>query len=356
MIEQRNTVMANAEYIWQANNSAIHANGLDSNSAENQENPVVGFVTVNQTLVNGTEVGVRAYVYELSSNGNYYLASPFQEVPNAMESARDWTGVNESQLKSTDPARPPVYDNLGLGAAPPSQDYTNAPIYNQTRYNNVYADYGGQAQQVTDNVDVYVDDVYTRYESGELNLTNVVDPATLAGQAASSYNDTGYYSFAATSLATMGYSGDLNTSVTVEMSNTTYSGTMFYTADDVSNFTNGTTYNPADLNGTVWIVAQENESAALVELDGEFTITDVVNPKTGETRENVTVQKYVYDSHDASQLEEELNRLSELRQKLEEQQANSDGSGGGWFGGIGTVDKAIIALAAIALILVSTRN
>ena len=60
----------------------------------------------------------------------------------------------------------------------------------------------------------------------------------------------------------------------------------------------------------------------------------------------------MYDTADASALQDEIDRLEALRDYYESQQ--SSGGGGGW--GIGTEDKGLIALAAIALILIATRN
>lgn len=222
-----------------------------------------------------------------------------------------------------------------------------------------------QEDQVTANIDPYVSEVYNDYEAGELNVSDLLDPTTIAGQAATEYNSTGFYSFAAAELAAMGLNGDVNASHEVIVENTSsgnttnFTGTLFYTEDDVSQFNTGQWYNLSnhaspDLNGMVVMAVQpedDNDSAYITRLQehgDRFRIDQATNTRTGENMSFTEMQTYVYGESSANDLQVELQGLQDLRDALDDFSLSFGGIGGGLFGGgLGGLGTTAIVLVAI---------
>jgi len=335
IVRQWDRVVRSAEYTWSATNGSVTFNN----------NQLAGFATVEVELYNGTTMWTRVPVDD--TNG--------ADIPLA-GLTRTGNNKNHTGVSSNDDGsywNSVERDDNNLEWVDPDGSDNARPIGNNRLY-NLGNDISSQRAQVKDNIDQYVDGVYTDYQEGELNTTDVADPTTLAGQAATEYNDSGYYSFASISLASLGYAGNMNSSVTVSTANGTVDGTLFYTADDLDGFTVGETYDPSTLNGTVYMAVQEDDNNGTVRiLDDTFTIESATNPETGESMDNVSVEEYTYDSTNSSELASELDRLSELRQEYEDM--SSGGSGGGDSGASSNLLLVLLAGAAGAAILMG-RN
>lgn len=216
-----------------------------------------------------------------------------------------------------------------------------------------------QRQQVKDNLAVMVNETLANYNRSEMNVTDFLDPSEIAGRAATDYNSTGYYSFAAVQLAAQGFAGDINTSHTLELADgSKVNGTLFYTGYDVQNLTNGSTYDPADYNGS-FIIAAQGDDGGIRELTAPFTITRQVNTQTGEPVNETTIEPYVYDTTDTTSLESDLERMADLAAAYEQAQSSAsigwpDGSGGG--SGLSAGAIAMIGLAVVAVIALFGRN
>jgi hypothetical protein len=203
------------------------------------------------------------------------------------------------------------------------------------------------------NVDAYVDAVYSGYVQGELNTTDIMDPATLAYEAGTEANSTGYYGYAAAQLGALGMSGEINHSHTVELlsngsTTQTHTGTLYYSGDDRTEFANGTTYDLANLSGSVYMATSDDDGADIIKLSNRadaFRITEAINTKTGEQVNKTVVEQKTYETYNASRLADELADLRELRESYEQQ---SSGAAGGSSGSsIPTEAVALIALVVI---------
>jgi hypothetical protein len=327
------------EYSYKQNASFV---GLGSDMGSGS---VEGFISIELQTVNGSTTWIRLPV--MSANGYYSVYSPF---PSSVT-----TGARKNNtaggFDSID------YSYVGkdwqsyVYTAPTSSGSDVAPIrYNRT--GTAYTQFDSQSSQVTANIDTYVDGVYNEYQQGEINSTEIADPQTLASQAATDYNSSGYYSYASIHLASLGYSGNMNSSMHVTTANNSYNGTLFYTADDVDTFEVNQSYDPSALNGTAYMAVQDGENGTVVSLSETFTVESATNPKTGESMSNVTVEKYTYDSTNTSALASELDRLSQLREEYE--QAQTTGGTGGF--DLGGNTGAIAAILAIVVILALVRD
>ncbi|MGB9957444.1 hypothetical protein ACOZ4B_13800 [Haloferax prahovense] len=291
------------------------------------------------TLSNGSSMTLRAMDY--STNGDYHTAPPTSVMPHSTADP----GINGLYIiKAKDPDSGSMTWILDGG-----------------QYATVLDDTYTQSNQIQSNVDQYVDDAYSLYQAGELETGDLLDPTTIASQAATEYNSTGYYSFAAVQLASLGASGNINASHTIDTGDgTTLNGTLYYTADDVptSGWATGQTYNMTNFNGTFYMAVQKQDgNGTIVDLAnyGEtFTITQAVDTQTGEELNATQIETYTYDSTNASALKSELDRLRDLRAEYE-QSLNGGGSSGG---GLNTqlIGGALLVGAAAVLLIQREGN
>ncbi|ADE03515.1 hypothetical protein [Haloferax volcanii] len=288
------------------------------------------------TLSDGSTQTLRAMDY--STNGDYHVAP-------------------ETTIMPRSTADPGITTMGSIQAEDPS-DGSTTHVLSAVAYAEILDNTYNQSNQIQANVDEYADDAYAQYQAGDINTSDLLDPTTIASQAATDYNSTGYYSFAAVQLASLGASGDLNASHTIETGDgTTLNGTLYYTGDDApaGGWVTNETYTVSNFSGTFYVAAQQQDgNGSIVDLSTyeNFTIVDAVNTRTGESLNATQPETYIYDSTNASALADEIDRLRDLRAEYEQ----AGGSGGGGGIGIGTEDRLIIAGAIVALILVATRN
>jgi hypothetical protein len=244
-------------------------------------------------------------------------------------------------------------DSHALRYTAPSTGYNPVgPLLGNDKY-DAWDKWADQEAQVTANVNTYVDGVYSEYQQGEINATDIADPQTLAQQAATDYNSSGYYSYAATNLAALGYAGDMGSSFHVTTANNSYNGTLFYTADDVDQFETGTTYQLSSLNGSAYMAVQkDNGNGTIIRLKEDFTVESITDTSTGEAMTNTTIESYTYDSTNSSNLADEIARLSQLREEYE--QAQTTGGTGGF--DLGGNTGVIAGLLAVVALLALTRD
>ncbi|WP_435363546.1 hypothetical protein [Haloarchaeobius sp. DYHT-AS-18] len=249
-----------------------------------------------------------------------------------------------------------------------------------------YDDTLGQIQTTHDDVQTnamtYVDSLYDTYNtSEELNVTEVLDPITLASQWNTNEETTGSYGWLAAELGLGGLNGSINQSFYINYTpasnhtatnefdfngtnNTTYafetgqsyniSGTMF--TDWLPASTNGSfilnqTYNTSNAAPPVLFVQQTDDGTRVVELDGQFTITNLVNVRTGEQVNQTAPEQVNLQTWNASSTKQELQMVLEYRDNITRTYDTGGGGGGVNLGGISLGGASIGALVAIAGIL-----
>lgn len=230
-------------------------------------------------------------------------------------------------------------------------DYNGSQdLWSPGRMYNLYTDkdvqslnYNDYFNNFRDNAMPFVEETYNQYQAGDLDKSELLSAYDLAGRANTNYNTTGYYGFAATQMASLGWETDLNTSFSVTSNGTTYDGYLFYTGNDSITFQNGTTYDPTSYTGAFFMSYQTKNGSDTTELTENFTVSRLTNPKNGESLNKTTTEQYVYDTGNASRLQEELNQTSKLREELEEQESTTGGGGGGPLGANATTGLAIVA-------------
>jgi hypothetical protein len=197
-------------------------------------------------------------------------------------------------------------------------------------------------------MDTLAENTYSAYQNGEINNSDLVDPYVLASQQSPGDDFQGWTAAQLTLLGTnspenFDQIGSFN--VTTE-DGTQYEGVLFSQENPASGqFENGTTYDTSNIGGTQYVVTSDR----IVELDGTFTI-DKITTTSGETTENVTIQKTTYETTNVTELKQQYEDLAYRRAQIEaREKALKQSAGGGLLGG-GSVSP-IAALAVIGTLL-----
>ncbi len=308
----------------------------------------------SQGYVNGTEAS-----YEITSNIN----SSVDYMVNSSETDKyDWGAVfgprmagNNAYHQASGTINPViVYAN--------DTDATKTEVLSTLRYESLLSNLTSQHTQVTSNLETYVNETYAAYQAGEIDSTDLAasDPTTIATQAATDYNSTGYYGLASAQLAAMGLSGNETVSHVVNTtengSTRVVTGTLFYTGEDDQSFSTGTQYDPATLNGSVYMSVASitdgngtelNNSGGFYYVDEPFTISEATDTRTGDAVNTTAMETRDYSSTNVSKLQQELETLKEQREFYEQQTS----AAGGGTGSSNTMLIAVIALAAGAALM-----
>ncbi|NLV10002.1 hypothetical protein GOC74_08670 [Halomicrobium mukohataei] len=198
-------------------------------------------------------------------------------------------------------------------------------------------------------MDVLANNTYDAYQAGEIDNADLIDPYVF-GQEFSPGDE--YQGWAASQLTMMGVNSpkamDSVGEFQIATENGEYSGIlMSQTNPDSGQFETNTTYDPANISGTQYVVTDES----IHELTTPFTIKRI-ETTDGQTRQNVTIEKTTYETADVNttQLKQTYENIRYLREQYEaREQARGGGGGGGFFDG-GSIDRtvALLALAALA--------
>lgn len=233
---------------------------------------------------------------------------------------------------------------------------TKAVDFNATAYQ--ISEYLNAGDQVRANGDQYISDFYANYSAGEISSADLWDPITLAQEASTDYNSTGYYSFANAEVSALGLAGDTNISHTVETqlktgelaeatntTNATYKttthdatieGTLFLAGSSSISLQTGTQYDPANLSGTPYMtVANATNTTTgepiegagrIVELRQPFTIVEATDTQTGNTVSTTSAESKDYETTNATRLQDVIDELTQLREYYENQQTTTAGA------------------------------
>lgn len=341
VFEDWNAKMVQVEYV--ENSTSLNYNLYRYAVAPDyRDNKVpIGFVTDTVTLHNGTTMnvtrildeadGTRTYGPYDNGNTSYHFELRVEDPNNA----GTWTTI----VNAT---------NYGREWSGPALTDGGIPM-----------DANQQASQVKSNMAPYIDTVYAQYAVGEINSTDLAlnDPTVIAQEASTDFTSTGYYGSAAIMLASLGAGGDINTSHTIVTGDgTTLNGTLYYVGDDSTGWDTGTQYNFSDYNGTFYMAVQKDDGSGTVadlsNYGSNFTITEATNTQTGEAVNTTNPQRYTYDTYNASNLQEELDQLAQLRQEYEDSLSGGGSSGSG----LSTRTMGILILAGAAAVLLIQRE
>ncbi|RLM47880.1 hypothetical protein DVK00_05085 [Haloarcula sp. Atlit-47R] len=288
--------------------------------------------TQSVSTVNGTSITVTAVEYRAQDADNMDGDPEWATPAQSPKSVRQTYGGHLDGFMVSDPGN--------QGGPTKLMDFE--------RYHSAWSEIQNQNTQVQNDMDTLAENTYSAYQSGEINSSDLVDPYVLANQQSAGEDFQGWTAAQLTLLGTnspenFDQIGSFN--ITTE-SGTQYEGVLFSQENPASGqFENGTTYDTANIGGTQYVVTSDR----IVELDGTFTI-DRITTTSGETTENVTIQKTTYKTTNVTELKQQYEDLAYRRAQIEaREKALQQSAGGGLLGG-GSVPP-VVALAVIGTLL-----
>lgn len=247
-----------------------------------------------------------------------------------------------------------------LTAIAPSSEFDNKRVFRFQLFHDRWNKIESMTSSLKSEVQMYVNVTYDDYQSGRINASDVISAHTAMfelGVRSGNKSESLWRSTAA--LAMLGFeTPNLNNSGTMTIS---YGGDTFHglvMADEAPNGTwvSGKTYNTSNIDGLVFFLTTDGRKIDTTE--GETFTIEKLTAKDGSTIETIQTTQYVYKTANTTELLAMQQQLLELRQEIEERedQIGWAGGGGGAVESGVTANKAFIALAALAIILVATRN
>ncbi|ELZ23636.1 hypothetical protein C475_15233 [Halosimplex carlsbadense 2-9-1] len=327
---------------------AQHANisdsfaSLDYNTDGNTNLDNANFSkTSTVTLVNGSIVPTRSIKLYLSNDaGNF-----------------DFTGhVTPSNDRVKDTYWLEV-DSYTVSA--PNENFDDRTVLPTQKYQNYWSDIEAQNDVVQSRVSDFVNSTYSKYQEGEIDTDDLVDPYLEAR----SYSPEGeeYDTWAISSLSAMGVGVPENMTTTRSMvirsppsDGPTYDGVLMSDELPVNGrFKLNHTYNATKLAGPQYVVS--GETGSTTELEGEFRIVKVtdVNGKTLNTSE-ISYRDIDYNATDMDEFIALQKEVRNLTAELEARQSNlrDGGSSGGLFPNFGGGNIPMPAAVAVVVVLV----
>ncbi|QLH77188.1 hypothetical protein HZS55_07720 [Halosimplex rubrum] len=199
-----------------------------------------------------------------------------------------------------------------------------------------------------------VSGTWDQLETGEINSSDLVTPAMVAGSYSQSSDFSGY---AAASLASLGVSipesysqlGHMNVSFA---DGTTDRGLVVAQSNPPGgSFQVGTEYAPGNISGAVWLI--DSQDSEIREVEQAFTIDSAVNT-TGGSLDKVRIEKRTYETTSANELSNLYQQIAKDQAEIDARLANMDGGGGGGGllgGGNQTIVLVLVAGAVAVVVL-----
>lgn len=203
------------------------------------------------------------------------------------------------------------------------------------RYRNAWADLVTTRDNVKADLSGYVTDVYGTYEPGDVDISDIVDPTTMATELSQDNNLRGFRKAAA---AQMGMPTATEHNVVVDIH---FDGgderlwvdlfTDHVPTDADGNevgFEVGIKYDPTSWTEPLFVVFEKEDGTAdKTQLETPFTIVEAYDDSGNEVTSFSTTSTNTHTS-DVQQFEEELNQLREAQLELLETYSELDSGGG----------------------------
>lgn len=295
------------------------------------------------TLINGTTTKV--WVANVSAEADY--AGTWEVVTGEMHFNKNRTAMKRnvsSSFRYVD----------GMQARPPDGSSLEPREYiNQSEIDALHTDLDSASTQIQDNVEKYASKLYDADQSGSLNATDYVSPYVQAQEYSTSWNETGYWSYAVSSLSAMGLeTPDLNNTgvMNVRYNGVTNEGLIMSDSAPNGSWDVNTTYNASNIEGRQWLVTTAGERLVL---KGEFSIEEMTDQQ-GEQINSTKTVKYVYQAQNESEYEDLQLQVLELQQEIEERAPAGGGGGSGSGLDLGDMEMLLVVVA-LAVVLIG-RN
>lgn len=219
---------------------------------------------------------------------------------------------------------------------------------NISRYHARLVQADQQEADVIAEMDTFINNTYDAYQAGEVNATDLIDANTFDREFSP---EDDFQSWATVALgATEGVDPpdhlDGVGHFDVTFNGGEYTGLLLADGQEVGTWENGTVYNGTQMNVTPRLVTD----SSVYKLDGEFSI-QAIETASGDTRQNVTVNRINYTTTNTTEYKELLEDYKQVRAELAAREDKLN-AGGGLLGGLGGGPSlAIILLIAAAALM-----
>jgi len=270
---------------------------------------------------------------ETLANGSSYL---YLSLP------ADNGGTSHIDIRITDGAQP-AYGILML--APPGNG-SEIVAWDPAMWKSIWDETTSIASTVESEILSWISTVYPEYQSGDVDLSQLVTADQLAATA-SEQND---LSNVTADFARLGIPINNRTKLTIEIvtgenSGTIIDGNLAVRNPPTDGFIVGETYAPSNISGPVWLMYDRTTDSGETEgdvyqLESQFKVIDAEGydgePVSNVTFEEKTTERY---STDIEELNTQLDKLAEHQQDIQEErdalieeEATGGGAGAGYFG------------------------
>lgn len=210
-------------------------------------------------------------------------------------------------------------------------------MLNPSQYQSTFNKINESHARAQDNAQTMVEEIYSTYSQGELNVSDSLGPLEQLQLASTNYNSTGYYSYAAVSLEQMGIPSNHSYAFDVTFQNPAMSDSKTVTGQlfSTQNFTDGTIETgvnyTVDAGESAWIVYQDGDKATETEITGWYMVNEMTNKKTGEKINTTTLQSTKLYTDGTADLKKQLEQLEDRIADLQNVTGGVGGGITGWF-------------------------
>ena len=252
------------------------------------------------------------------------------------------TLVNGSEFSVTDMVHPTNSGDASLRTwvytvydVSPVDSGEDISFFDNSRYTAIWDEIEDKHSDVSSEITTWVEGVYPAYEEGDVSTSDMISANDLIGDSFEQGGET----WAGASLASMGLRGSsFGMSIELLDMGRTVEGTIYHQDESIDTLEVGVEYAPGDIAGTVYIAYEDGDgSSDLDEVNQAFIIREIRDSDGNERDEadydNKNQQTY---DQEIEQIQEELDRVTELRLELEAERdavATSPGGAGGFLDG-----------------------
>ncbi|MBO4249373.1 hypothetical protein IL252_16295, partial [Halomicrobium sp. IBSBa] len=253
---------------------------------------IVGYGTTSVTLPNGTTMTAQTIDIKVTDHSvdtsATYTWDPFRGTERV-------TGRSDTSPSDAAAIYEVVIEGIhvdGTDTAPEPVRYLNFSAY-PSRFDAIES----QRQSVDSDIDTIATNTYDAYQAGEINNSDLIDPYVFSQEFSPGDE---YQGWAAAQLTMLGTNSpeamDSIGRFDISTADGDHTGVlMSQTNPDSGQFETNTTYDPANITGTQYVVTDDR----IVELTTPFEIRSI-ETTDGERRQNVTIEKTTYETADVN--------------------------------------------------------
>lgn len=258
-----------------------------------------------------------------------------------------------------------LVNDAGKILAKSPYDSKTSKFLEQSPYRSAWNEVEDTRQRAIENADQITTGIYNNYDQGDLkdvSVSELLGSLEILKTASTNYEDSGFYSYSAVSLAQQGLASNQSYAFEVnwtQQDSDQYKqavGQLFVDKDDFNQIEAGKWYDATN-KGVYMAYQPDNGDAKNIQITGEFKAVEITDKATGESINQTGVQSTQFYTTDITNLK---NQLEGLREQIDTISGTSGGGGGlqgisNWFGSIASslnVPRQLIEAVAVGVIVV----